>query len=578
MKKTILLFFTLFLIVYVGCKKKGEEEHLRKKVDVPSPVKVYKEDFAGLFGYGLTHDGLVLVSLKDNKPLIKIFLALGMKEVVKNEKHLYAISSNERRLFYVDFRKGEKVKEISLNGTPVHIIKDPKDGLYILLKDGRILKIDEDGKQSEVISVTQDLELEVLEKGLISPRGDKIYALTKFKNRNLLKVVDIQKKKVERETICDEVADFLLTPFGERIYLLLKNRVISLDSKNLEKIAEISLSGVCRKFVSNPGGEKIYCLQTRPTAISVIDRAQNRVMYELLTQGIPEDIVFSRNGTHAYIIQRTIDALIFLDATVDSAYGTIGLPHEPRRIFLSPKETTLWIIDKNISVVNVARKEITDSITISASISNFILCERDTITIQSSYIDTTAKKPDTLRVLPHKTEIECYTIQVSSCKDRTIAEKVASKILSLGYPSYIFTLPESDWNRVRVGAFKNSKDAEMISGKIDRNLNTSSWILKATISPSTLPRIPSAGRDVNGDGCPEEIVRQGNKILLYTIKDGVYSKLWETSGERKVYRSTSVFYDTDKDGTEEILTPVEGGEYSIVSWDGKNFREIFSTR
>lgn len=66
-------------------------------------------------------------------------------------------------------------------------------------------------------------------------------------------------------------------------------------------------------------------------------------------------------------------------------------------------------------------------------------------------------------------EGEIYTVQVSSWKEKSVAEKEAARLNRLGYPAYVQSalIPgRGTWYRVRVGEFKTLQEAEEYSNKL----------------------------------------------------------------------------------------------------------------
>ncbi len=83
----------------------------------------------------------------------------------------------------------------------------------------------------------------------------------------------------------------------------------------------------------------------------------------------------------------------------------------------------------------------------------------------------TQGKTDPVNALPEKVSGQFFTVQISSGKDRKGAERRVKALVNKGYPAYVAEseIPQKGtWYRVRVGEYKDRKEADKILAKLGR--------------------------------------------------------------------------------------------------------------
>lgn len=74
--------------------------------------------------------------------------------------------------------------------------------------------------------------------------------------------------------------------------------------------------------------------------------------------------------------------------------------------------------------------------------------------------------------LPEKVSVPLFTVQTSSGKDKKGAEKTVKTLINKGYPAYMTMseIPEKGtWYRVRVGEYKDRKEAEKVLSRLGKD-------------------------------------------------------------------------------------------------------------
>ncbi len=74
--------------------------------------------------------------------------------------------------------------------------------------------------------------------------------------------------------------------------------------------------------------------------------------------------------------------------------------------------------------------------------------------------------------LPEKVSVPVFTVQTSSGKDKKGAERTVKALTNKGYPAYMTMseIPEKGtWYRVRVGEYKDKKEAEKILSRLGKD-------------------------------------------------------------------------------------------------------------
>ena len=561
MKRCLVLFFAIFLILPISCKKSGE----RKEV---SPYSI-EEDIDSIPLVVVTDKQIEILDLKTLEPFgayqqnLKDFIktvVLGNEIFIICEKNIYWMNFGEEK-----FRKVPlpfKSKGVSTSNSNIILYGDKS--VFEFAKDARLSKLTDFKKSiSEIYSLPDYSSI------ITVFTDDETCRLSKF---------SLLSKKEEREIEIRNLLRMEISPFGKRIYALTKNNLLFLDTKDLNIISKIPFKADGVDFVVTASENKVFVFTKNSAKIITIKRTLLKITSEMdLEEQVVQNVITGDGGTIFFISQ---DTLFRFDT------GSNGIVE---KIFQEKKSDILLSTQKGSRVIK-GRKggsfiEIVDGntlapikeIALDAKLLD-IVCGKEPFRKEfeePSYTDTinpdTVSK-DTIKNKPQELESIYFTLQVSSSSIREGALKLKSKIKKFGVPVYIDSSETKEGHkiyRVKIGAFETRSDAQNFKIGIKSTYDLSSWISKDVVKPTFLKE---AGIDISGDKNGEILLYDGKQMLLFTNYNGIQKTVFKKSIEGVQLRGRPISFKEEN----KTILGVSFTEDSVlaIKWIDNNFEVV----
>jgi len=563
-KRTCLLILTLALAL-AGCRKPPEETEIKQPVYPVPPV----EDFEGLYAYAIGEKGYCAIDLyqEDLAHRSKTTTAVISSCLSTDGKHLYLGVAGG--VATADLVKAKIAERISLGAAPQFLFANPKAAEVFALDSRRKLSVI---RPSGEVSSMEIAGAPV--SGFVTPDGAKVVISVSAPPRTFVEVVDWVLKKVVRTIDIPDVKQTAVTPYGVRMYFLSDFRCFVYDGRSFERIGRIDFPASPGAVRMTPAGNKIYFIAG--SKVYVVSRVKNSIISQFGVAGSVVDLAFSPDGGYAYIASEDPESLLVLDAAIDSVIFSIGLDDVPLELASSPRGSRVYVLTKSASLAtfDVGRREFASKIPLGFDASQLVV-NANRISLEKEPAETTATVTEGFR--------EGFTIQVSSSREISSANALASRLRSSGYPAYVSSSDTPDgltWYRVRVGAFEERNDAEIVARAISDSQGIKSWVTFTTINVAILPELPPAGRDMNADGKPEAVYKLNPRhLVVYEIERGLYRRVYEASREQDIYLGEPRLQDVDSDGDQEAVTELlEEAKISVIDFAEGAYTERLTSR
>lgn len=563
-KRTI-LFLLIVASVVTGCRKPPEKVEVREPIYPTPPV----EDFEGLYAYAVGRDGYCAIDLFKG--------ALVHKSKVAATVSSACLSTDGRSLYLgvaggvavVDLVKSRITQRISLAASPLLLLSNPMGGevfsidslrgLSVIAPSGEVSRMELDG---------------IPGTALVTPNGAKVVVSVSTPPRSFIEVIDWVTKGVNRVIDVPNAKGIVSTPYGARMYCLSDLSAYVYDGRSFEHIGKIDFPAPPEAIRMTPAGNKIYFLAG--SNIYIASRVRNSIISELDVAGRVVDLRFSPDGGFAYLVTENPDSLLIMDAGIDSIIFSKDLDHSPRELALSPAGSRVYVLTTTGSLVTfeVSKREFTSEIPLGIEAFQLIV-NKNRVSMEKEV----AQRPDTII----EGIRDGFTIQISSSRDISSANALASKLRASGYPAYVSSSGSPDgllWYRVRVGMFDKREDAEVVAKAVTNFQRLKCWVTRASVSLGILPELPPAGRDMDSDGKPEVVYKiDPRHLVVYKIDRGVYVRVYAISKDDDIYLGEPRMQDVDADGDQEAVTELlEGGKVSVIDFVDGAYTERISLR
>ena len=285
MKRCLVLFFAIFLILPISCKKSGE----RKEV---SPYSI-EEDIDSIPLVVVTDKQIEILDLKTLEPFgayqqnLKDFIktvVLGNEIFIICEKNIYWMNFGEEK-----FRKVPlpfKSKGVSTSNSNIILYGDKS--VFEFAKDARLSKLTDFKKSiSEIYSLPDYSSI------ITVFTDDETCRLSKF---------SLLSKKEEREIEIRNFVRMEISPFGKRIYALTKNNLLFLDTKDLNIISKIPFKADGVDFVVTASENKVFVFTKNSAKIISIKRTLLKITSEMdLEEQVVQNVITGDGGTIFFI-------------------------------------------------------------------------------------------------------------------------------------------------------------------------------------------------------------------------------------------------------------------------------------
>ncbi|TES93026.1 MAG: SPOR domain-containing protein [Candidatus Cloacimonadota bacterium] len=549
MKRYLFLLLTIFLLLPFACKKTSEKVKgkitpytIKEELDSVPLIVVTEKEIEVLNLKTLEPFGVYPLNLKDFKEtvLIEDRLFFICKEVI----HLMIFGDEKTKKISLPF----KVKGISriMNSIILHSDKS----VYELDRDGEITKLNDFKRDLQEVYVLPDFSsiITVFHK-------DETEKLSKF---------SLLSKKFEQEIELKGLIRTAISPFGKRIYLLTRDKLLFLDTKDFKVISEIPFKAEGVDFEITASENKIFLFTKNPAQIISIKRAISKIVSEMDVSETPEQKIITEDGGTIFFISKDIlyrfdtgSSQVVKKGALEKRADILLTTERGSKIITGKKgETFLELVDGN-TLLQIKEKPLNAKLL-------GIICGREPFKKKVEElppVDTMVK--DTTEPPVKKLE-KYYTLQVSSSSVRDGAIKLSKRIKMLLIPVYIDSSELKDEQRiykVKVGAFESREDAENFKKGIKGAYDLSSWVSTDMVETFILKE---AGVDITGDNNREILLFDKNRILLFTNYGGVQKSVLSKNIEGITFIGKPI---TLKEGKEIVLgLPFKEDSILVIKW------------
>jgi len=558
MKRYLIIFILLSVVVSSSCRKhsSGAKEKIApytitEALDSIPLIVVTDSEIRILDAKSLKSLDSYKIRTKD---LIRSFLFEERVYVVCKDV-AYWIDLSNLELSKVNFPV--KMERIEISGN--HLIVSNNHSIFLLGKDGLLTKL-------------KDFKREMLKVYVLSDISS-IVALFHTDEKNELVRFSLTSKKFEKQIGLNDYVNMAISPFGKRIYVLTKHKLIFLNTKNLEIISEIAFKGTGKEFLITASENRIFIFTENPAKIVSIKRTTMEVSSEEILAVSPrEQYITGDGGTIFFLAQDTLYRFdTGVGEVVKKGIATRGsnllkATWKGLRVISSKKESSeLSVFDGN-TLLRV------ETITLTSNLLDVFLGREAvkkeiqvSLPVESLGVDTAKSKPE-------NPAVELFTLQVSSSSVSEGARKLYANIRQLSVPVYIDSAENKGSERVykvKIGAFNSRKDAESFKNGIKETYNVSSWVTKAVFKPGILKEV---GTDINGDLNRELLLHYNKRLILFTNYGGILKSVLDKSTSGVVLKQKPLV-QRQKD---EIVIgiPFDGDSIFAVKWLNKKYEFV----
>ncbi|MDD2889984.1 MAG: hypothetical protein PHE49_05005 [bacterium] len=530
-----LIGFALSVLFFAGCKNKS------------SNIQVQTEDFTKMEGYIFSENYAYLINFEKNSIAAKVRLPSKIREVCATGDNVFLIGD-----YLMQLSKGKFNKIATLSKDFRQVYKTDTD-VYILNK-------------TKIIALKSGLTIPLSEEPIkFSVEFDKIWVLDKngVSVYNLLSSVESGRDAKENQRIpVDGATDFMLAPYGIRVYIAKQGFIDVFDTQNFTLITHIPIKGIPHKILFSPTTDKIYCVtevdaSTNETMVYMINRSLNKVENILRIDNV-KDFYLSQNGSYGMILTDSLST------------------DEPGAIHILNTETNK-IINKIALTVNDITTSVGDS-------RIYCLTPTELIYIPAlSALGGKAEEPEpTFRIKVDggnkiiilskiDTKIETiddkfFVLQIGIAKDSV---NYAKGLLQKNcYP--VWECQFANDYKLRVGFFRTREDADLFGKRVRAIIPNPIEIIKTQAESSKVAVTDI--RDLNQNGLSDVAIQEdGKDIIIFEIQNGIYTEIYRCSKDEPTYNGDPAFTNIpDGNGTKlAIKTPMINGKTSIIEFSVK---------
>ncbi len=528
MRKNLFILFAIGIIFLLhSCKRES------KRVE-GTPYEI-KEKLDSIPFVTISSEEVSILNIKTLEPFQTYQLQL--KDFVDEylfEKLLFLIE--KKHAVIIDFDEETKTR-IKLPFEAKGIT--PLTDAVIIYGDSEVYEINRTGNVIKLADVKKSLlEVHAL------PGFSSILAVRQDNGTYEVVKISMLSKKGEFKVEIDEFIKMRISPFGKRLYVLTKNKLLFLDTKNLTMISEIPIKGEAVDFVVTASENKVFIFAKNPGKIISIKRTLLKVVSETEFSQAPEKEHITGDGGSLFFLSQ--DTLFRFDTGTHAVVRKIFYGSKPD-IMLSSQKGLRLILGKqgesSFFLLNGNTFEQVKEVNIKGNLLA-VACGKRQFRVGIQELPTDTVQTDTLThepgLKPQYHKGKYFTLQVSSSSVREGAEKLLKELRGKSLPVYIdSSLMKEDQKvyRVKIGAFETRKDAEWFNKGIKATYNLDSWVLEHEVDPYFLKE---AGFDINGDKNGELLLHAGSTIFLFTNYDGIQKSVLVKNMEGMTFRGKAV--------------------------------------
>lgn len=268
----------VFVLIFLGCKGQKEESP-KARVQEVTPKLTEEENLGRMRAYVFTEKDIYIINLEDNT-FKKISIESKIQDAFLSEDTIWVAGSS---LFWV--ANGKIIEEMELPANYKKVIKDGAD--FYVLTEGSILRLP-DQRRFTLFEEPIKFDVKFGKIWVMDDEGVSIYRGADFKELHRL--------------LLEKPLDFVLSPYGIRVYIATTNRLNIFDTQTANYIADIPIE--TGEYVSlHITGDKLYCLTE--SRLYKIDRTTNQIEAQLKIGG-GERFFVSRNGKYGVVVRDSI--------------------------------------------------------------------------------------------------------------------------------------------------------------------------------------------------------------------------------------------------------------------------------
>jgi YVTN family beta-propeller protein len=262
-------------------------------------------------------------------------------------------------------------------------------------------------------------------------------------------------------------------------------------------VSGLKLKSKGDNLYTTPAGNKLYVLSREARTLAVIKRSTNQLLKELPVDERANRLTFSPDGARLVIDNSRSGSLTVVDAALDSVLATCEVPYAPSEIVLSPHGAFAFLLSrdhKRVDIIALATGTLLRTINVPSRPQALIVLGKrlslpvtnimppESAGVESTQVDTTKPIVDTTLVPPDTAGGVFYTVQLSSSADPRWAQDLVKKLALRGYATaYTDSVVLSDgktWHRVRLGTFRDQRDAEKVAQRLRENERLEAWVVR----------------------------------------------------------------------------------------------------
>jgi YVTN family beta-propeller protein len=282
--------------------------------------------------------------------------------------YLYVPNEADNTVSVIDTSNDSVVATIPVSGKYADGVAVSPNGavVYVASESGVVNVID---TATNTVTAT----IQVGNSGLadfvaFSPDGSKAY-VTHYTG-NSVTVIDTASNTVVADIAVDSCYAVAVSPDGSRAYVSGSGTVSVIDTSSNSVIDTITNnaagSGTSTGIAVSRDGKLVYVDDWASGIVSVIDTTTNSLTGVINVGGMPYGVVFSPDGSHAYVANAT-GAVSVINTSSNSIIDTISVGGEAVGVAISPDGSRVYVShDKSntVTVIDTTTDAIVDTITV----------------------------------------------------------------------------------------------------------------------------------------------------------------------------------------------------------------------
>lgn len=559
MKRAFFVCLWLLLVLIVTCRKGGEggvspdgytiEENLDS-----IPLVTVSDKEVAVIDLG-NYDVLASYPLSSTNVLATFLFSQSLFVVCEDVVHRISIEDEETKKIKIAF--GAK----GACGLQYKVLIWSEDAIYEFNKNDKVEKIvDCDGK---IVDVQP------------TPGYSALIAVLEREGTFELAKYSLVSKELERKETLGDFVRMRLSPFGKRIYILEKGRLLFLDAKNLRFISEIPFEGEGVDFIVTASENNVFVFTGAPAKVISIKRTILKVESETALSFPPSLKTITHDGGTIYFL--AADSLFRFDTGSNGVVKTVAKKaNEVDMLLTTPKGLRVVLAQRKadgVELLNGNTLLLEKAVTVEGELLD-VICgvEPFRTKAEEPVFDTLETDTGALSPLPPTPMKTYFTLQVSSSSIASGARKLMRELKAKSLPAFIDSA-ETDGDekvyRVKVGAFEERADAEQFSKGLQSTYGMESWISQQELSPFYLSE---AGIDINGDKEGELLLYDRGTLFLFSNRRGMQKQVFTKVIEGVTL--TGEPFELHDDNVVLLAVPFKSDSVVAVRWFDNRYEVV----